>query len=193
MFKFVNSRNTSNDVMLGSVASVFIIFSLISFATSYFYSQNKPFSLKRDVVMYEGKEYIKLSVLNIYEKQEVYQISIVADLALGAWASINGQVFDQQNKYIFSFGQDVSNYPDMNDDDDPQNIFSVTTTFSQQGQYYFLIGAANNFDLQKIDVSIFKKRGSPVPHFILGCFLFIMGILIREIKSRFVETKKRNV
>jgi hypothetical protein len=180
--KLINSK-----IDLGKIASVFIIFSLISFITAFFFSLDKKqitrdsFSLGSPAL--SGPIYVK-------KHRETYNIEVTANIPKQSWMFIEGEVLDGEKDYLFSFGKELWHETGYDDGYwvENKNNYNIKVTFPNPGRYYlnFKIDNPYSYNSSKTAfvVAISKKNGSSIPHLWFGIITLIIGIFLNEIKSR---------
>jgi hypothetical protein len=182
------SNNDSDAVDLGKVATVFIVFGLLSLLTAWIYSMetekvaNASF---RPVGISSSSEAI--GPINVRKHNESYKVSIKAALYSQSWASIEGQVLDSQKEYLFAFGKELSSYSGRDYEGswtELDNDYVMNVTFPDPGNYYILFNIEADTPPRELEVKVSKIRGSSLPHTWLGIILLIVGITLNEIKNQ---------
>ena len=176
----------SNELDLSKVANVLIVFGLLSFLTSWVYSfEGKTIidEVFRPSILNKTKE---IGPIETKKYHEVYKIKVKAHLNQ-SWSAVNGKVLDVNKKHLFSFGKEVSHYSGRDSEgrwtEDNQN-YSIDVSFKKPGRYYIQFDASDGKLPEKLKLKITKKRGSPIPHMVLGIILILAGIAIYELKNR---------
>lgn len=129
--------HSPDELHLGWLASVFIVWGIIGLLTSWYYNNfldiktykfnpaisysspeepesaffngPMPSSVIEDMAAQgEAKnEQALIGPINVKKRREVYEISIVASLPAQSWSFIEGEVLDQDKEYLFSFGKEL--------------------------------------------------------------------------------------
>lgn len=125
--------------------------------------------------------------IKVKKRMEVYQISIRAHLRQQSWSFIEGEVLDEDENYLFSFGKELW-YESGRDSEgrwvENQNSFDIKVTFPKPGLYYLNFKTDSNVSPDNIDVTVTKIRGSALPHFWFGVFALIAGVSLNIFGNR---------
>ncbi|MDX8384038.1 MAG: hypothetical protein R8M45_08150 [Ghiorsea sp.] len=178
-----------NAVDWGSVASVLIVFSLLSFVTAWVYSFNTESIEIPDI--YQGWEKNAALTGPIHSKKshETYQIRVKAmNMPLQSWSYVEGQVLDKNKEYLFSFGKGLWNESGRDSEGyywhEADDAYEISITLPQAGDYYLQFSAESNQQPEIIAVTVSKRMGSSLPHFWFGVLLLIAGVVLNEVKNR---------
>jgi hypothetical protein len=175
-------------VDLGKLATVFIIFGLLSLLTAWIYSMETE---KIANASFRPSKISGISAevgpINVRKHNESYSINIKASLYSQSWSSIQGQVLDSNKQYLFSFGKELSYYTGRDSEgswSELDNDYSMNVTFPKPGAYYLQFDTESNVIPKNVKVKVTKKRGSSIPHMWFGIIVLIIGIVMNEIKNR---------
>lgn len=184
----ISAENNDPDrVDLGKVATVFIIFSLLSLLTAWIYSMETEKVASTSFQPYGNGTAAELGPINVRKHNETYSITIKANLASQSWSHIEGQVLNSDKQYLFAFGKELSYYSGRDSDGswtELENDYSMNVTFPKPGTYYLKFSTESDKAPKKVKVSVSKKRGSSLPHLWFGILTLIIGIVLNEVKNR---------
>lgn len=185
----VNDSNNEPEesVDLGKVATVFIIFGLLSLFTAWMYSMETEQISKTSFrpVGTSGSS-AEIGPINVRKHNESYTIHVKASLSSQSWANIEGQVLDSTKQYLFSFGKELSYYSGRDYEGswtELDNNYSINVTFPKPGTYYLQFNTQSDRAPQNVEVKVSKKRGSSIPHMWFGIIILLIGIVMRELKK----------
>jgi hypothetical protein len=188
--KISAENNDPNRVDLGKVATVFIIFGLLSLLTSWIYSMETEKVANTSFQPYGNGASAELGPINVRKHNETYSISIKANLASQSWSHIEGQVLNSNKQYLFAFGKELSYYSGRDSDGawtELDNDYSMNVTFPKPGTYYLKFNTESDRTPSNIVVKVSKKRGSSLPHLWFGILTLIIGIVMNEIRNRTIR------
>ena len=188
--KINTGNNDPNRLDLGKVATVFIIFGLLSLLTSWIYSMETEQIANTSFRPYGNSASAELGPLNIRKINEVYRISIHANLASQSWSNIDGQVLNSNKQYLFSFGKELSSYSGRDADGtwtELENDYSMNVTFPKPGTYYLTFSTESDRQPSSVKIKVSKKRGSSLPHLWFGILTLIIGIVLNEVRNRTIR------
>ncbi len=181
-------NNDSGNVDFGKLATVFIIFGLLSLFTAWMYSMETEkmanISFRPAGISSSSAE---IGPLTVKKHNETYSISVSANLSSQSWASIEGQVLNSNKEYLFSFGKELSYYSGRDYEGgwtEVDNNYSINVTFPKAGIYYLKFNTQSDRPPNAVGVKISKKRGSSIPHMWFGILALIIGIVLNEMKNR---------
>lgn len=181
------------------VATVFIVFGLISLMTAWYYAgavSKQTFTVNPDQIEWEARSNPSAGPravagpIRVTRAREVYEISVTANLPVQSWSFIEIQVYDQNRNYLFSFGKELW-HETGRDSDGPwrenKNHYSTKATFPETGSYFLGIRTESNNIPNRAVVTVSKKRGSALPHLWFGIFAIIGGIIVNEMGNGFIR------
>lgn len=182
-------NNNPDQIDLGKIAAVFIIISLISLLTSWFYSQ--PAAKIADISFNPSdKSFVKeIGPIAVNRSNAVYTVLIKANIPLQTWSFIGGEILDSKKEYLFSFGKELWHEAGRSSDgrwEENTNSYSVNITFPKRERYYMKLGIESSDAPKDVSVQIFKKNGSTLPHLWFGLITLLIGIALNEVKNRTV-------
>jgi hypothetical protein len=200
-----NKRTPSSEdgVDLGKVATVFILFGILSLITAWVFSMETERLFSNTVRTYvspsvpsqqavageqdDGKDVATIGPITIQKYKEVYEITIVSSLPENSWAFVEGEVLDAEKDYLFSFGKELwheTGYDDEGAWRESDNSYSMKLTFPQPGQYYLNLKSSGSYNPDAVQVTISKTRGSSIPHFVFGTVTLLIGIVLNEVRNQ---------
>lgn len=171
MIKDKNKRNLANKInwMLFWVM-------LLSFLTSITFHLFDRQTLEAVFLDEEAK----VGPLVIEEPMSVVEVNVNKPFSkYGVWSAISGDVFDENNQFLFSFQKELW----QEEGTDSEGHWSETVsninfkvTFREPGNYWVYLEQEGSPEAVKdMTVTLMHKAGSALPHMILGCIL--LGIL----------------
>ncbi|MEZ8382470.1 hypothetical protein [Vibrio splendidus] len=173
----------NNDrVDLGALATVFILFGLLSLATSWFYSAETVKIIRSN---YYPNSYDSQNVfgpIKVSKEGEVYEIFVRAALADQSWSYVEGEVLNEKKKYLFAFGEELSYYYGS-DWKELHNDYSLIVTFPEPGNYYLKFQTESSLAPRSIRVEVTNRVGSGLPHLWFGIITLLIGVIMNEIKN----------
>lgn len=196
---------SSSDVDWGKVASVFIIWGLISILTSWFYNgttskhseQFNPSQITKPRLQTNPLQALTkpsgkiMGPITIDSPYTVALIKIKTNIPVQSWAFVEGEVLNEDKEYLFSFGKELWHETGRDSDGawkEENDTYKMKVTFPQKGKYYINFKTESSRSSYTIDVTIYKKRGSSLPHLWFGIFALIMGIYFNEKKNGTIST-----
>ena len=184
-------------VHLGKIATVFIVFSLLSFLTAWIYSSETENVAKVNFKSNNSANKVKsikgeVGPINVVKYRETYNIAVKANLVEQSWSNVEGQVLDSNKKYLFSFGKELSLYSGYDSEGswtERNDNYDINVTFPKPGTYYlqFLTESDRYKTPYQLQVKVSKKRGSSIPHMWFGIITLIIGIILNEIRNRTIS------
>lgn len=188
--------SSEDGVDLGKVATVFILFGLLSLITAWVFSMetkrvfNDVVSVRtamppQDAVGWrqETKKMAMIGPLIVPHYQAVYEVSIASPLPVNSWSFVEGEILDAQKEYLFSFGKELWHETGYDSDGawrESDNSYSMKVTFPKPGQYYLNLKTEGSHITDTVQVTISKKRGSTIPHIVFGIVTLLIGIMLNE-------------
>lgn len=209
-----NKRTPSSEdgVDLGKVATVFIVFGILSLITAWIFSMETQRLFSDTVRTYvypsvptqhaiageqeEGKDVATIGPITVQKYKEVYEITIASSLPENSWAFVEGEVLDAEKDYLFSFGKELWHETGYDSDGawrESDNNYSMKLTFPQPGQYYLNLKTEGSYNPDAVQVTISKKRGSSIPHMVFGIFTLLIGIILNEIRNKTLSRMARRM
>lgn len=204
----------SDQLHYGKLATVFIVWGVISLITAWYfnnfiekktYSFNTAQQYQAQAPLYLGmpenmseKSSNVVGPINVRRRGTVYEIGLYASLPVQSWSFIEGEVLDAEKEYLYSFGKELWHETGRDSDGawrENKNHFKMKVTFPKPGTYYLNFKTEKSRNISNINafVSVNKKRGSALPHFWLGIFLVITGIILNEISKRTITKTLRRM
>ena len=179
-------NNDSNNVDLGKVGTVFIIFALLGLLTAWVYSfEAKNIS---DILFYpDDVGTTEIGPINVKKYNEVYNVAIKAEIRAQTWSFIEGQVLNSDREYLFAFGKELWHEQGRDSDGtwrEAENDYSINVTLPQPGAYYLRFNIESNRPPNRVAVTVIKKRGSSLPHLWFGIVALIIGLVLNERRNR---------
>lgn len=220
-----NKRTLSSedDVDLGKVATVFIVYGILSLITAWIFSletkqvfndtvdtyvapslvtqkiigQVEEKDNDKDQDQEEGrKSAVMIGPFTVEKYKEVHEITITSSLPENTWSFIEGEVLDAEKDYLFSFGKELwheTGYDDEGAWRESDNDYSMKVTFPNPGKFYLNIKTNGSYNAHAVQVTISKKRGSSIPHFVFGIFTLLIGLVLNEVRNKTLTKMARRM
>ena len=204
--------SSEDGVDLGKVATVFIVFGILSLITAWVFSMETQRLFSDTVRTYvspsvpsqqavageqeEGKDVATIGPITVQRYKEVYEISIASSVPENTWSFVEGEVLDAEKDYLFSFGKELwseTGYDDEGAWRESDNSYSMKLTFPQPGQYYLNLKSSGSYNPDAVQVTISKKRGSSIPHFVFGIFTLLIGLVLNEVRNKTLTKMARRM
>ncbi len=186
-----SQHKDSSEVDLNKIASVFIIFGVLSIITSFIFTMDRSKIVEKSLHPYKNNSSkLEIGPINTKKYKESYSIKIKAALFRQSWSFVEGVVLDNNKEYLFSFGKELSSYSGYDGEGywaEVKNNYAMNITFPKPGIYYLIFSTTGGTVPDQVKISISKKIGSGIPHLIFGILLIIMGIIINEIRNRTIS------
>jgi hypothetical protein len=118
---------------------------------------------------------------------EVFEVIVRANLPDNHWSFIEVELLDNNEEYLYSFGQELWRESGRDSDgnwSESKRDFDTKLTFPVTGYYYlnFIIESKNSRHPKSLDVKVIKRRGSDIPHFWAAVLSLVIGLILVEIK-----------
>ena len=105
---------------------------------------------------------------------------------------ISGEVLDENKDSIYEFGKDSwqeSGYDSEGYWAESDAGMTAKLAFSEPGTYYIKLGTENN-KLSQFNITLSRKNGSGIPHFMLGTYvLLLLAIIFLFLNISWVKEK----
>lgn len=176
-----------NQLDLGKIATVFIVFGLIGLLTSGFYSMETGTIAEKTFQPTSTNIAEEVGPIQVKKYSEAYNIKIDTNMQLQTWSFIEGQVLDSQKRYLFSFGKELWHEQGHDSDGywrEMEGSYNIHVTFPQPGVYYLKFVSQGNKAPQRLSVKVAKKRGSSLPHLWFGIICLLVGLVLNEMRNR---------
>jgi len=159
-----------NNLML-----IVAIFCAVCFVT-YFNIENQTIA-KKTYSLDEGSTYGPIVV-----KKGQPKICKIKSAMYGDNRSIyfSGEVLDEDKETLYEFGKDLwheSGYDSEGYWSESDRNMAACLTFTEPGKYYIQFHTDENM-MNQIGLEIVVKKGSGIPHLMMGMYLLIITILI---------------
>ena len=202
---------SGDGVDLGKVASVFIVFGIVSLITAWVFSMETQRLFRDTVSTYvyppvptqqflsgeqeEGKDVATIGPITVLKSKEVYEITIASGLPENTWSFVEGEVLDAEKEYLFSFGKELWHETGYDDGAwrESETSYSMKLTFPEPGQYYLNLKSSGTYNPDALQVDISKKRGSSLPHLVFGLFTLVIGIFLNETRNKTLSKMARRM
>ena len=183
-YKLSNRRNQTikikpDTVDLGKLATVFILFGLLGLLTAFFYSLNDKDIISTKYQQVTNSASPVFGPISVRKYNEVYKITLYADIPLQSWAFIEGEVLDSQKQYLFSFGKELWHEEGHDSDgrwEEQDSDYTMHVTFPKPGIYYIQIKSESNAPANRMALSVSKQQGSTVPHLTFGVITILIAL-----------------
>ncbi|MDQ7004690.1 MAG: hypothetical protein Q9N67_07160 [Ghiorsea sp.] len=177
----------------GKVASVFVMFSMLSFLTAWIYSFETETIDSPDIYKGQDNNTALTGPIHIKSNGATYQVRVKAvQMSMQSWTFIEGKVLDKNKQYLFSFGKDLWKESGVDYEgyswSEKDDAFEIKVNFPKAGEYYIQLQAESNNQPDIIAVTVTKKMGSSLPHIWLGIIFLLIGIVCNEIQNRTMRT-----
>ena len=157
----------------------FILFGVICLITALVLSSSTEDTIKKTFPAEGGK----FGPIEIQKQNEVIKIRVSQDVANRQWSTIEAEVVDAKNQYLFAFSEGL--WFETGRDSEGQwqegkRNYDIPITFSKRGSYYINFKSENSGSagVGQIRVEVTKKLGSHLAHLWLGIISLIAGIVI---------------
>lgn len=107
------------------------------------------------------------------------------------WSFVGGEVLDDEHEYLFGFGGEL--WAESGFDGsywtESDTTYDLKVTMPEAGTYYLGFNTESDPNIQPNDitVTIDRKRGSAIPHFVLGLVGVVFGFFMSLIASKPVQ------
>ncbi len=203
---------SEDDIDLGKVATVFIVFGIVSLITAWIFSMETERLFSDTVRTYaypsastqhpvageqeESRDAAIIGPIAVQKYKEVYEITIASSLPKNSWTFVEGEVLDAKKDYLFSFGKELWHEAGYDSDgawQESDNSYSIKLTFPKPGQYYLNLKTDGSYNPDAVRVTISKKRGSVIPHVVFAIFTLVIGIVLNEIRNKTLSGMARRM
>ncbi len=156
----------------------FIVFAALCFATALYLNGSTGKKIKQNVPS-TGE---LIGPIKTNKDGQVYAINFSQNVAYGTWSSVSIDVLDDNKKFLYSFGKEfwAERGYDGGHWTESKTKSDTKITFKKKGTYYLKLSSKSsktNPSTANISISIDQKRGSHLPHLVMGIFSLIVGIL----------------
>ncbi|MDQ6976154.1 MAG: hypothetical protein Q9M22_06295 [Mariprofundaceae bacterium] len=185
-----NAADDEDAIDWGKVATVCMIAGVLSLLTAWVYSFETEKTLDVRLVPNANLKAAISGPIHVVKYNESYTITVTASMAVKSWSFIEGQVLDQNKNYLFSFGKDLWDEQGRDSDGywrEINNSYAITVTFPTPGNYYIRLETEYNRAPKNISIRVSKQLGSSIPHFWLGIFLLLAGIVLNEFQNQTIS------
>ena len=193
-----------DEIHLGYVGTVFIFFGVLSLITAWKLSEpmatlyNGAVSFRPQPVaeevepleageQYAAKNYALIGPFTIDRPGQVLKVEMsIAQPALNDWCFVEGELLDEEQDYLISFGQELWHETGRDDEglwDETEKNSEMKLTIPQRGKYYFNIRTQGNFRPDQIFVTLTLPYASSIPHMIFGFMTLLIGVALKKIRS----------
>ncbi|WP_126921377.1 hypothetical protein [Rhizobium vallis] len=192
-----------DEIHLGYLAAVFIFFGVLSLITAWKLSEPvatlhngavsfRPQPIAEEVEPleageeYAAKNYALIGPFTIDRPGQVLKVEMsIAQPALNAWCFVEGELLDEEQDYLLSFGQELWHEKGRDDEglwDETEKSSEMKLTIPQRGKYYFNIKTQGNFRPDQIFVTLTLPYASSIPHTIFGILTLLIGVALEKIR-----------
>jgi len=179
---------SGEDIDWGNIATVFMIFGVLSLLTSWFYSFEVGKPIQQKIFPDIATSNTDIGPVIVGRNHETYNIQVrTIGMPVQSWSFVQGQVLDANKQYLFAFGEDLWHEAGRDSDgswDESLNKYDMDITFPKAGHYYLRFETESNSPPSAVNIRISKQRGSSLPHFWFGLFCLVFGIILNEMKNR---------
>lgn len=178
--------NEPNRIDIGKLATVLMIFGLLSFVIAWFFSWTVGDPYEDSFYLRDAENTHIIGPISINKKQQVWNINLKADVPVGSWSFIEGAILDRQQQHLFAFGKELW-HETGRDSDGPWREsdveYSMKVTFPDIDTYYLKFTADEGSQSGRITVNLSARYGSSIPNIIFGIVCIILGIILNEINN----------
>ncbi|GEM_PF-5524309 len=174
----------------GPLSMIFFVFSLFSFMTGCYYAM--PYEDQTISGTYPSKKIF--GPITVTEPNSSYLITITGQPKEMSWVAVEGQVLDQNKKYLFAFGNELyweTGYDDEGRWSESQEQFDFDLTLPEKGVFYIALSQESGWVRKRntrtarsphigLGVTIEAMPGSSLVHNLLGVLLFVLAIVLRH-------------
>jgi|UPI00037AC892 hypothetical protein len=179
---------SGEEIDWGDIATVFMIFGVLSLFTSWLYSFEVGKPIQQKIFPNQTKSSTEIGPVIVGRSHETYNIRVhTIGMAAQSWSFIEGQVLNANKQYLFAFGEDLWHETGRDADgywDESLSDYDMDITFPKPGYYYLRFNTESNNPPSAVDIRISKQRGSSLPHFWFGLLSLLFGIFLNEMKNR---------
>ncbi len=123
----------------------------------------------------------------VKRNNEVFDISVRANLPLQSWSFIEGQILDANQEYLFSFGKELW----FEEGRDSQGYYwkqkdtqySLDITLPQTGLHHVQFLIDSEQAPSNVRIEMYRQTGSSIPHFWFGVICLVIAICLNEQKN----------
>ena len=130
------------------------------------------------------------TVLEVHVQQPQNARSGTTDVfgTSSTWSFVSGEVLDDEHEYLFGFGDELwaeTGY-DGSSWSEAKSSYDLKVTIPEAGTYFlgFETESPPNVQPSDVTVTIDRKRGSAIPHFVLGIGAVLLGLFLSLVASR---------
>ncbi len=183
---YYGNYNEDDYIDYGRLASLFIVFGVISLLTAWIFSMDKEKVLSSSFRPHSTGAGVVRGPIDVKKDDTSFRVEVTANLPLQSWAFVEGQVLDANQQYLFSFGKEFWHEQGRDSDGawrEQDTKYSINITLPKKGRYYLKFVSDSNKNPNQVTVTLHQKRGSSLPHIIFGVITLLIGIVLNEIKN----------
>ncbi len=170
----------------------FIVFGIICLITAWILSFSVGNSVKQRLPAKGGK----FGPIQVDKKNEIVEIKVSQNVDSRHWSSIEAEVLDDKNKYLFAFSEELwfeTGYDSEGQWKEGKQKYDISITFPQPGKYFIKFSSANSrsSNVGDIRVVVNKKLGSSIAHNWMGYISLFLGIAILYFSRKSKGPNKR--
>ena len=183
-----NKRFGDDDqkIHLGKLASVFLVFGLLSLLTALVFSSKSNLLVKSYTPSPTNPSF-EIGPFQATRHNQAFSIQVDTQLPVQSWSFVEGQVLDGNKNDLFAFGEELWHEQGRDSDGywrEAEDQFTLDITLPKRGQYYLAFKTNSNNWPSSVKFRVYKKAGSSIPHLWFGIFLIIIGIVMNEMKNK---------
>lgn len=198
--KYVHSNSSLSEgkVNWGKVGLALFAWGMISFLIAGYFAISQKTD-RYDISMLQNSSQNKMNVkpgvqpanqigpILVEKPGETFEIFVRSGVPANRWAFIETEIVDQNEEYLYSFGQELWHETGRDSDGawrERRSNFDTNITFPQPGLYYINFWTNKSYKTRndKMRVVISKRNGSSVLHNWLGIILIVIGLVMIEIQ-----------
>lgn len=188
--RFKRMQNPETGVDFNTLASVCIVFGLLSLVTAWFFTFDIDQGQQKVVQPTSAGQTFELGPIVTKKYKEVFKVEVNANIPIQSWSFIEGQLVDAQRQYIVGFGEELWREAGIDSDgrwEEADDNYTMHITIPKPGSYYLQFNVEGNQLPNQLKFQIVKIRGSSIPHLWFGIILIIAGIVLNEIRNRTIS------
>jgi len=166
---------------------ILIGFAFLSFITALYMHGDTNYKMDERVPAAGGV----IGPITIKKDNSVFEVSLSQNINYGKWSNVTTELLDQNKKSLFSFGKEFwaqTGYDSEGSWAERDTSVSSKFTIKKAGTYYLRFSGENSGVISDINIKVRRKKGSSIPHMVLGIILLLCGLISY---SRSTDPKKR--
>ena len=177
------SRILENNLFYNTICLIMVIFCCACFWTSL-NMENTVVTKKSYNYLQEGSIYGPIKVKKGQSKICTIKANFTGD---NTNTYLSGEVLDEDKDTLYEFGKDFwheSGYDSEGYWSESERNMKADLTFSEEGTYYIQFNTEDN-SMYNINVRIEVKKGTGIPHLMMGTIVLILLCIIFFFNNKF--------